>query len=111
MEVYIDNMVVKTGKYMRNLSDLEEPFIKLVEYKRGSIQPNAHTGYIVASSWDTDDTQGIKASINQVKIIVEMPSPLTKKEIEQLTRRLAVLARFIARYSDKCQHFFKATQS
>ena len=50
---------------------------------------------------------GIEANPEQIRAILEMPPPKTKKGIQQLTGRLAALNRFISKSSDKCRPFFQ----
>jgi hypothetical protein len=51
--------------------------------------------------------RGIKANPEKIQAILEMQSPKTTKQLQQLTGRLAALNRFISRSTDKCLHFFK----
>ena len=57
-------------------------------------------GYMVLS-------RGIEANLEKIQAILEMQSPKTTKQLQQLTERLAALNRFISRSTDKCLHFFK----
>jgi ribonuclease HI len=51
--------------------------------------------------------RGIEANPDKVRAILEMPSPRTMKQLQQLTRRLAALNLFVSRSSDKCLPFFR----
>jgi hypothetical protein len=57
-------------------------------------------GYMVSS-------RGIKANPKKIQAILEMQSPKTMKQLQQLTGRLAALNWFISRSIDKCLPFFK----
>ena len=50
--------------------------------------------------------RGIEANPLQLKIILQSPAPNSKKEIQQLTDRLAALGRFISRFTDRLKPFF-----
>ena len=50
--------------------------------------------------------RGIEANLDQMKVVLEMPIPSTKKEMQQVTSRLIALGQFIARFTDKLRHFF-----
>jgi hypothetical protein len=57
-------------------------------------------GYMVSS-------RGIEANPKKIQAILEMQSPKTTKQLQQLIGRLATLNRFISRSTDKCLLFFK----
>ncbi|XP_024015869.1 uncharacterized protein LOC112089125 [Eutrema salsugineum] len=50
--------------------------------------------------------RGIEANPKQIKALIEMPSPRTKREVQRLTGRVAALNRFISRSTDKCLPFY-----
>ncbi|XP_028092679.1 uncharacterized protein LOC114292866 [Camellia sinensis] len=51
--------------------------------------------------------RGIEANLEKIKALIEMQSPRTVKEVQQLTGRVTALNRFISRATDKCLPFFK----
>ncbi|RVW27913.1 Transposon Ty3-I Gag-Pol polyprotein [Vitis vinifera] len=50
--------------------------------------------------------KGIEVSPDQVKAVMETPSPKSKKELQRLTGKLVALGRFIARFTDELRPFF-----
>ena len=50
--------------------------------------------------------RGIEANPAQLKAILESPAPSSRKEVQQLTARLAALGRFISRFTDRLKPFF-----
>ena len=50
--------------------------------------------------------RGIEANLVQLKAILQSPAPSSKKEIQQMTGRLAALRRFISRFTDRLKPFF-----
>ena len=50
--------------------------------------------------------RGIEANPLQLKAILQSPAPSSKKEVQQLTDRLAALGRFISRFTDRLKPFF-----
>ncbi|KAM1973478.1 hypothetical protein FF1_019896 [Malus domestica] len=52
--------------------------------------------------------RGIKANPEKIKEILDMKEPVTSKDIQSLTGKVASLTRFIFKAIDKCAHFFKA---
>ena len=51
--------------------------------------------------------QGIEANLDKVKVIIEVKSPKTMKEVQSLTGKVAALNKFVSRATDKCMPFFK----
>ena len=50
--------------------------------------------------------RGIKANLEKCRAILEMRSPSTLKEVQQLTGCIAALSRFLARSFEKAHPFF-----
>ena len=50
--------------------------------------------------------RGIEANPAQLKAILKSSAPASGKEVQQLTGRLAVLERFISRFTDRLKSFF-----
>ena len=53
------------------------------------------------------NNRGIEANPYKIKAVLDMPLPSNIKEVQRLTRRTAVLSRFVSKVSDKCQPFFQ----
>ncbi|GMP26675.1 hypothetical protein CsSME_00003020 [Camellia sinensis var. sinensis] len=107
VEVYIDDMVVKTKKSEGHLADLKEVFDILKRYRLRlnaskcafGVGSGKFLGYLVTR-------KGIEASPDQIKAILELQSPTSAKQVQVLTGRAAALNKFISRSSDKCRPFF-----
>ena len=107
MEVYIDDMVVKSKKAENHLQDLEEAFDILDEFNMKLNPAKCHfgvksgkfLGYMVTR-------RGIEASSEQIKAIIDLKSPASTKDIQRLTGRVAALNRFISRTSERCKPFY-----
>ena len=82
MEVYVNNMLVKSKDEANHLDDLKETFSTLRKYNM-KLNPTKYV-FIVAS-WKflgfMVSQQGIKANLNKVKAIIEVKSPKTVKEV------------------------------
>ena len=108
VEVYIDDMLVKSKKEDDHLKDLEETFNTLRKYQMKlnpskcvfGVSSGKFLGFIVSQ-------RGIDANPDKIKAILEMQLPKNIKETQGLTRRIAALNRFVFRSTDKCLHFFK----
>ena len=108
MEVYIDDMLVKSKEEEDHLDDLKEMFNTFRQYSM-KLNPSKcafgvfsgkFLGFMVSQ-------RGIEANPEKVKAILEMSSPKTIKEVQSLTGRVAALNRFVSKATDKCLPFFK----
>ena len=107
MEVYIDDMLVKSTTTELHIAHLSEAFQILRNYNMKlnpakcafGVSAGKFLGFIV-------NRGGIEANPDKIKVVLDMPSPSGIKEIQRLTRRIAALSRFVSRASDKCQPFF-----
>ncbi|KAJ9566630.1 hypothetical protein OSB04_002596, partial [Centaurea solstitialis] len=107
MEVYIDDMLVKSERSIDHVAHLKQSFDILRQYKMKlnptkcsfGVRAGKFLGYLVTQ-------RGIEASPEQVKAITEIQSPRNVKEVQKLTGRVAALTRFISRSSDKCHLFY-----
>ncbi|KAJ9546886.1 hypothetical protein OSB04_019429 [Centaurea solstitialis] len=107
MEVYIDDMLVKSERSIDHVAHLKQSFDILRQYKMKlnptkcsfGVRAGKFLGYLVTQ-------RGIEASPEQVEAIIEIQSPRNVKEVQKLTGRVAALTRFISRSSDKCHLFY-----
>jgi ribonuclease HI len=108
VEVYVEDMLVKTKDERKHLEDLKETFETLRRY-RMKLNPNKcvfgvssgkFLGFMVSQ-------RGIEANPDKIKAVLEMTPPRTTKEVQSLTGRVAALNRFVSRATDKCLPFFK----
>ena len=108
MEVYMDDMLVKSKEELAHLDDLRETFTTLKQYQMKlnpskcvfGVASGKFLGFMVSQ-------RGIKANSEKVQAVINMVSPRTVKEVQKLTGRIAALNRFISRTTDKCLPFFK----
>ena len=108
MEVYIDDMLVKSVKAELHVARLAESFQVLKNYNMKlnptkcafGVSAGKFLGFIV-------NNRGIEANPNKIKVVLDMQPPSNIKEIQRLTRRIAALSRFVSRSSDKCWPFFQ----
>ncbi|KFK22473.1 hypothetical protein AALP_AAs51959U000100, partial [Arabis alpina] len=107
MEVYIDDMLVKSLEEEDHISHLEACFeqlnlhnMKLNPTKcRFAVTSGEFLGYLVTR-------RGIEANSKQIDALIQMASPRNKREVQRLTGRVAALNRFISRSTDKCLPFY-----
>uniref|UniRef100_A0A2N9J642 Uncharacterized protein n=1 Tax=Fagus sylvatica TaxID=28930 RepID=A0A2N9J642_FAGSY len=108
VEVYVDDMLVKSKEECDHLDDLRETFETLRKYQMKlnpskcvfGVYSGKFLGFMVSQ-------RGIEANPDKIKAILEMQPPKTTKEVQRLTGRVAALNRFVSRSTDKCLPFFK----
>ena len=108
MEVYVDDMLVKSREELTHLDDLKETFATLKQYQMKlnpakcvfGVALGKFLGFMVSQ-------REIEANLEKVQAIINMTSPKTVKEVQKLTGRIAALNRFVSKAIDKCLPFFK----
>ena len=103
MEVYIDDMLVKSIKAELHIAHLAESFQVLKNYNMKLNPTKCAFGVLVRKFLGfIVNNRGIKAIPDKIKAVLDMQSPSNTKEIQRLTGRIAALSRFISRSSEKC---------
>ena len=107
IEVYIDDMVVKSKLVSEHIMDLKNIFEILREHKLRlnaskcsfGVVSGKFLGYMVTH-------RGIEVNPDQIKAINNLQPPRNPIEVQKLTGMMAVLNRFISRSADRCRPFF-----
>ena len=107
IEIYIDNMVVKSKVVSEHLGDLGNIFEILRKYKLRlnaskcsfGVGSGKFLGYMATH-------RGIEVNPNQIKAINNLQPPRNPKEVQKLTEMAAALNRFISWSADRCKPFF-----
>ena len=107
IEVYIDDMVVKSKLVSEHVVDLTNIFEILREHKLHlnvskcsfGVGLGKFLGYMVTH-------RGIEVNPNQIKAINNLQPPRNPKEVQKLIGMMAALNRFISRSADRCRPFF-----
>ena len=108
IEIYMDNMVVKSKLESEHINDLGNIFKIL---KRHKLRLNASKcsfgvgsgkflGYMVTH-------RGIGVNPDQIRAINNLQPLQNPKEVQNLTRMTAALNQFISQSADRCRHFFQ----
>ncbi|KAM1463878.1 hypothetical protein ACFXTO_043614 [Malus domestica] len=109
MKVYVDDMLVKSKHAEQHITNLSETFTILKRYQM-RLNPNKcafgvgsgkFLGFMISQ-------RGIEANPEKIKAILDMKEPVTSKDIQSLTGKVAALTRFISKATDRCAPFFKA---
>ena len=107
VEVYIDDMVVKSKLVSEHVGDLTSIFEILREHKLRlnaskcsfGVGSGKFLGYMVTH-------RGIKVNPDQIKVINNLQPPWNPKEVRKLIGMMAILNQFISRSADRCKPFF-----
>ena len=107
VQVYINDMLVKSRREEDQLEDLRETFNTLRSYNM-KLNPGKYTfgvtvgkflGFMVSQ-------RGIEANLDRIWAIMEMAPPRNVNEVQSLNGKIAVLNRFVLRAMDKYLPFF-----
>ncbi|KAM1774846.1 hypothetical protein ACFX12_044171 [Malus domestica] len=109
MEVYADDMLVKSKYADQHITKLSETFTILKRY-RMRLNPNKCAFSVGSGKFLSFmiSQRGIEANPENIKAILDMKEPVTSKDIQSLTGKVAALTRFISKATDRCDPFFKA---
>ncbi|GJS14198.1 reverse transcriptase domain-containing protein [Tanacetum coccineum] len=108
IEVYIDNLVIKSHTEAEMLRDIDETFRTLHKINM-KLNPKKCTfeavermflGYMISP-------EGIKPYPDKTEVVLQLPSPLTIKEVQSLNGKLASLNRFLSKSAKKSLPIFK----
>jgi hypothetical protein len=108
VEVYVDDVVVKTRNSDMLIADLEETFASLREY-HWKLNPNKCV-FGVPSGKLLDfiiSHRGIEANREKISAITSIKAPMCIKDVQKLTRCMAALNRFISKLGERGLPFFK----
>ncbi|KAL0420855.1 UNVERIFIED_CONTAM: Retrovirus-related Pol polyprotein from transposon [Sesamum latifolium] len=108
VEVYLDDMLVKSKEARSHVIDLEETFSILRKYRLKlnlgkcafGVQGGHFLGFMVTQ-------RVIEANPLKIKAILDMKAPTNINEVQRLTGRIATLSYFISKAAEKSLPFFK----
>ena len=108
VEVYIDDMVIKSKKEQGHINDLKVVFKVLQRYKlclnadkcAFGVGVSKFLGYMITY-------QGIEVNPNQIKAVELLKLPNNPKEVQVLTGMLAALNQFISKFANRCHPFYQ----
>jgi hypothetical protein len=109
---YVDDIVVKSIQRNDHISDLAETFANLratnLKLNPEKCVFGIHKGKVLGC---LVSTKGIKANPDKIKALVEMQDPISVKEVQKLTGRVAAQNRFIPRVVERSLPFFQVLRS
>ena len=107
VQVYVDDMLVKSVRENDHLSDLQETFNTLRSYNMKlnpskcifGVTARKFLGFMVSQ-------RGIEVNPEKVRAILELEPPRTVKAVQSLNKKVAAQNRFVSKVTDKCLPFF-----
>ncbi|GJU40211.1 reverse transcriptase domain-containing protein [Tanacetum coccineum] len=108
LEVYVDDLVIKSRTEKEVIRDIEETFRTLREINMKlnpkkcafGMREGTFLGYKV-------DTDGLRVCPDKVEAVLNLPSPRCLKDVQKLNGKLASLNRFLSKSAEKSLPFFK----
>jgi hypothetical protein len=104
---YVGDIVIKSIQRRDHISDLAKTFANLRAANLNlnpekcvfGIHKGKVSGYLIS-------IKGIEANLDKIKALVEMQDPVSVKDVQKLTRRVAALNRFIHKAAERSLPFF-----
>ena len=108
VQVYIDDMMIKSLRENDHLDDLQEIFDILRSYNM-KLNPSKCVFGVTAEKFlgFMVSHRGIEVNPAKVQAIMELEPPRTVKEVQSLNGKIAALSRFVSKAMDKCLLFFR----
>ena len=108
VQVYVDNMLVKSQREEDHLEDLRETFNTFRSYNMKLNLGKCAFGVTVGKFLEFMVSQkGIEANPDKIWAIIEIAPLRNVKEVQSLNSKVAALNRFVSRATDKCLPFFR----
>jgi len=108
VQAYVDDVVVTSQVKDQHVVDLEELFTTIAKYKLKlnpekcvfKVEASKFLGFLLTE-------RGLEANPEKCNEILAMRSPISVKEVQQLTWRMAALSRFVLVGGDKGHPYFQ----
>ena len=112
VQVYVDDILVKSRREDNHLDDLREIFDTLRSYNMKLNLSTYAFGVTTGKFLRFMVSQrGIKANLDKIRAIIEMAPPKNAKEVQSLNDKIGTLNRFVSRATDKCLPFFRTLKN
>jgi hypothetical protein len=105
---YVDDIVVKSVQRKDHISDLTKTFVNM---RAANLKLNPekcvfgiHKGKVLGC---LVSTKGIEVNPDKVRALVEMQDPVSVKDVQKLTGRVAAINRFIPKAAERSLPFFQ----
>ena len=107
VQVYVDDMLVKSLRENDHLNDLQETFDTLRSYNM-KLNPSKCVFGVTAGKFlgFMLSQKGIEVNPEKVRAILELEPPMMVKAVQNLNGKVTALNRFVSKAMDKCLSFF-----
>ena len=107
VEIYVDDMQVKSLRKDEHLNNLQETFDTFWAYNM-KLNPSKCVFGVTAGKFlrFMVSQRGIEVNPEKVRAIMDLAPPKIVKEVQSLNGKIAALNRFVSRATDKCLLFF-----
>ena len=108
VQVYVDDMLVKSLRKNDHLNDLQETFDILRSYNM-KLNPSKCVFEVTAGKFlgFMVSQRGIEVNPEKVWAIMELEPLRTVKEVQSLNGKIAALNRFVSKETERCLPFFR----
>ena len=108
IQVYVDDMLVKSLRENDHLDDLQETFDTLRSYNM-KLNPSKCVFRVTAGKFlgFMVSQRGIEVNPEKVQAIMKLEPLRTVKEVQSLNGKIAALNMFVSKPMDKCLSFFR----
>ena len=108
VQVYVDDMLVKSLRKNDHLNDLQEMFDTLRSYNM-KLNPSKCVFEVTAGKFlgFMVSQRGIEVNPEKVWAIMELEPLRTVKEVQSLNGKIAALNRFVSKETERCLPFFR----
>ena len=108
IQVYVDDMLVKSLCENDHLNDLQETFNTLRSYNM-KLNPSKCVFGVTAGKFlgFMVSQRGIEVNSEKVRVILELEPPRTVKAVQSLNGKVVALNRFVSKATDRCLPFFR----
>ncbi|KAM0959838.1 hypothetical protein ACFX2C_024943 [Malus domestica] len=106
IEVYIDDVMVKSKSHRTHIDDLRQAFLRI---RRHNLKINPAKCAFGVSAGNflgfLIHHRGIEVDANKARVIIDAPQPTNQKQLQSLLRKINFLRRFIANFAGKMTAF------
>ena len=108
VQIYVDDMLVKSLRENNHLDDLQETFDTFWSYNM-KLNPSKCVFRVTARKFlgFMVSQRGIEVNPEKVWAIMDLGPPRTMKKVQSLNGKIAALNKFVSKATDKCLPFFR----
>ncbi|KAJ7959931.1 Retrovirus-related Pol polyprotein from transposon opus [Quillaja saponaria] len=108
VEVYVDDMLIKSPSLEEHVKDLRKTF-STINHHQLKLNPTKCTFRVSSGKFPgfIMTIRGIEANPSKITVVFGMQNPKSTKEVQRLTGQITALAQFISKLVVRCFPFFQ----